>query len=51
MMSIPFFLFAGGLVATAGGWRVTAFGLWALGIAALLGLFRFHATDVLNIGL
>ncbi len=51
MMSVPFFLFAAGLAAAARGWRGASLALWALGVAALIGLFRMHATDALNIGL
>ena len=49
MMSVPFFLFAAGLIAVARGWRGTALTLWALGVAVALALFRLHATDPLNI--
>jgi hypothetical protein len=45
MMSAPFFLLAGG------GRRSLALVLWALGVAVMLGLFRLHATDALNIAL
>jgi hypothetical protein len=51
MMSAPFFLLAGGLGAVAAGWRGLALVLWALGVAIMLGLFRLHATDALNIAL
>jgi hypothetical protein len=51
MMSAPFLLFAAGLAAVAGGWRRASLAFWALGLAALLALFRLHATDVLHIGL
>ena len=51
MMSVPFFMLAGGLWAVAAGWRRLALVLWALGLAVMLGLFRLHATDALNIAL
>jgi hypothetical protein len=51
MMSVPFFLLAGGLWAVSAGRRSLALVLWALGAAVMLGLFRLHATDALNIAL
>lgn len=51
MMSAPFFLLAGGLWAVSAGRRSLALVLWALGAAVMLGLFRLHATDALNIAL
>lgn len=51
MMSIPFFLFAGGLAAIFYGKRNIAIALWALSLVLLLILFRLHATDQLHIGL
>ncbi len=50
-MSLPFFLFAAGLVAVWRGSRAAALGLWGLGLAVLLVLFRLHATDTLSIAL
>jgi len=51
MMSIPFFLFAGALVAVFRGKRGIAIGLWSLSVVVMLVLFRLHATDPLHIGL
>ncbi|WP_169822885.1 DUF5993 family protein [Methyloligella halotolerans] len=51
MMSLPFFLFACGLGAAWSDWRNMAMGFWFAGLITLLVLFRFHATEVLNIGL
>jgi hypothetical protein len=51
MMSIPFFLFAGGMAAAYFRKRSAAIGLWAAGVAVLLFLFKLHATDALNIAL
>jgi hypothetical protein len=51
MMSVPFFLLAGGLWAVSAGRRSLALVLWALGAAVMLGLFRLHTTDALNIAL
>jgi hypothetical protein len=51
MMSIPFFLFAGGMAAAYYRHRCAAIGLWAAGVVVLLFLFKLHATDALNIGL
>lgn len=51
MMSLPFLLFA---CAIAAGWlrhRGVAMGFWVVGLVAMLVLFRFHATEVLNIAL
>jgi len=51
MMSLPFILFACGLAA---GWtsrREAAMGFCVAGAVVMLVLFRFHATDVLNLGL
>jgi hypothetical protein len=50
MMSYPS-LFA---PAVRRGWtsrREAAMGFWVAGVLVLLVLFRFHATDVLNLGL
>lgn len=49
MMSSPFLLVLCGLAAAWMGNRPAAIGLWAVGMAALLVLFRLHATDTLNI--
>jgi hypothetical protein len=51
MMSIPFFIFAGGLAVIFYGKRSIAIGLWVLGLVLMLVLFRLHATDQLHIGL
>jgi hypothetical protein len=51
MMSVPFFLLAGGLGAVAAGRRGLALALWGLAVAIMLGLFRLHATDALSIAL
>jgi predicted membrane metal-binding protein len=51
MMSLPFFLFAGALVAVFRGRRSIAIGLWGLSVIVMLILFRLHATDQLHIGL
>jgi len=51
MMSIPFFLFAGGVAAAYYRRRSMAIGLWVAGVVVLLFLFKLHATDALNIGL
>ena len=48
---LTFLLFACGLAA---GWTSrceAAMGFWVAGVLVLLVLFRFHATDVLNLGL
>ena len=51
MMSLPFVLFACGLGAAWTSRREAAMGFWVAGVLVLLVLFRFHATDVLNLGL
>jgi hypothetical protein len=51
MMSLPFLLFACGLAAAWTSRREAAMGFWIAGVLVLLVLFRFHATDVLNLGL
>lgn len=51
MMSLPFLLFACGLGAAWTSRREVAMGFWVAGVLVLLALFRFHATDVLNLGL
>lgn len=51
MMSIPFFGVFLSLVATLTGSRTIALLLWAISMAAMLGLFKLHATDALNIAL
>ena len=49
MMSLPFLLFACGLAAAWTRQREAAMGFWVAGVLVLLVLFRFHATDVLNL--
>ncbi|WP_029004233.1 DUF5993 family protein [Azorhizobium doebereinerae] len=49
MMSIPFFGVAAAFICVFAGQRGAALVLWALSMAALLVLFRLHATDPLNI--
>ncbi len=51
MMSIPFFGVFLALVATLAGSRPLALVLWAVSMVAMLGLFKLHATDALNIAL
>jgi hypothetical protein len=51
MMSLPFLLFACGLAAAWTRQRGAAMGFWVAGVLVLLALFRFHAADVLNLGL
>ncbi|MGH6866243.1 MAG: DUF5993 family protein [Methyloceanibacter sp.] len=51
MMSLPFLLFACGLGAAWLRHRGVAMGFWAMGVLVMLVLFRFHATEVLNIRL
>jgi hypothetical protein len=51
MMSIPFFMFAGGMAVAYYGRRDAAMGLWAVGLVVLLFLFKLHATEALDIGL
>ncbi len=51
MMSLPFLLFACGLAAAWTSRRGAAMGFWVAGVLVLLVLFRFHATDVLNLAL
>jgi hypothetical protein len=51
MMSLPFVLFACAIGAAWLRQRGVAMGFWVIGLVAMLVLFRFHATEVLNIGL
>ncbi len=51
MMSLPFVLFACAIGAAWMRQRGVSIGFWALGLAAMLILFRFHFTEVLNIQL
>ena len=51
MMSLPFLLFACALAAAWTHRRGAAMGFWVAGVVVLIALFRFHATDVLNLGL
>jgi hypothetical protein len=51
MMSIPFFLVVAALAAAWSGGRQVSMALWAVSLLTLLLLFRFHATDTLNLGL
>jgi hypothetical protein len=51
MMSLPFVLFACAIGAAWLRHRGLAMGFWAIGLVAMLVLFRFHVTEVLNIGL
>ncbi|MDO3516558.1 DUF5993 family protein [Ralstonia pseudosolanacearum] len=49
MMVLPFLIFFIGLCGMLRGQQRIGLGLWALGIAAVLVLFRMHATSTLNI--
>ncbi|MFS8036819.1 DUF5993 family protein [Xanthobacter sp. AM11] len=49
MMSLPFFGVFLALLATLTGERVIALILWAVSMAAMLALFRMHASDPLHI--
>ncbi|CAD17349.1 probable transmembrane protein [Ralstonia pseudosolanacearum GMI1000] len=49
MMVLPFLIFFIGLCGILRGQQRIGLGLWALGIAAVLVLFRMHATSTLNI--
>lgn len=51
MMSIPFFGLFLAMAAGLGGYRLPAFLLWLASMAALVALFKMHATDALNIAL
>lgn len=51
MMSVPFFLFAGGMGAAYYGHRAMAIALWVAGLAVMLFLFKVHLTEPLNLGL
>ncbi|MEP9352734.1 DUF5993 family protein [Xanthobacter sp. KR7-65] len=51
MMSLPFFGVFLALGATMAGRRSIALVLWLLSMAAMLVLFRMHATDPLRIAL
>jgi hypothetical protein len=51
MMSVPFFLIVAALAAAWSGYRRVSLTIWAASLLTLLLLFRFHATDALNIGL
>lgn len=51
MMSLPFFGVFLALVATLTGERMIAIGLWLVSMAAMLVLFRLHATSPLPIAL
>ncbi|CBJ39826.1 conserved hypothethical protein (plasmid) [Ralstonia solanacearum CMR15] len=49
MMVLPFLIFFIGLCGILRGQPRIGLGLWALGIAAVLVLFRMHVTSTLNI--
>lgn len=49
MMSLTFFLVVAALLAAWLGFRGVSLGLWAVGLLALVVLFRLHATDALNL--
>jgi len=51
MMSLPFFGVFLALSATLAGQRGAALVLWVVSVAAMLALFRLHATDSLHIAL
>ncbi len=51
MMSLPFVLFACAIGAAWMRQRGVSMGFWALGLIAMLVLFRFHVTEVLMIQL
>jgi hypothetical protein len=51
MMSIPFFGVFLAFVATLAGSRTLALALWFVSMAAMVVLFKLHATDPLNIAL
>lgn len=51
MMSIPFFGIFLAFVATLAGSRTLALAVWFASMAAMLVLFKLHATDPLNIAL
>lgn len=51
MMSLPFFGVFLALAATLAGRRSIAFALWLLSMAAMLVLFKLHASDPLQIAL
>lgn len=51
MMTIPFFVFAAGLVAIWSNRRDMAMALWGVGAVTMLVLFRIHATSQLGLGL
>lgn len=51
MMSIPFFGVFLAFAAAMAGSRTFALALWFVSIAAMLVLFKMHATDPLNIAL
>ncbi|WP_374843644.1 DUF5993 family protein [Brucella haematophila] len=51
MMSVSFFLFFVGLVATWFRRRTIALVFWGSGVVCILALFSLHATDSINIAL
>lgn len=51
MMSLPFVLFACAIGAAWMRHRSVSMGFWALGLVAMLILFRFHFTEALMIKL
>ncbi len=51
MMSVPFFTSALALILAWCGLRMGAIGAGVITVVALLVLFRFHATDAINIAL
>jgi hypothetical protein len=51
MMSIPFFCVAAALATAWSGRRLTSMALWGAAVAALVLLYRLHATDVLGLGM
>ena len=44
-----FLLFAIALLVWRGGKRGMVLGLWVVGVLAVLGLFRYHVTSVLDL--
>jgi hypothetical protein len=51
MMSVSFFLFFVGLIATWLRRRAIALAFWGSGVVCILALFSQHATDSINIAL
>ncbi|AEG70834.1 MULTISPECIES: DUF5993 family protein [Ralstonia solanacearum species complex] len=49
MMVLPFLIFFVGLCGILRGQRKIGLGLWVVGVATVLVLFRMHTTSTLNI--